>query len=270
VVPVLFHAGSFPVRTHEFFALLGVMVAMAVFLVDAGRHRRLDVRLVWIMAGALLGGGIGARLATVGEYLTSAADPGVAGALAQGGKSILGGLPGAYAGAVIAKRVVGYRRSTGDLFAPAVALGLAIGRVGCFFTEHIGTPTSLPWGIHVSSDAAARIPHCSWCVTGTAMHPSMLYEIVFLLVMFGLILWARPRLAVEGDSFKLFLLGYGLFRFWVEFVRGGEEVLAGLTRAQLFLIPTTLVMVAWFGPRLAVAPRRRLTAAALEAPHGGR
>ena len=139
----------------------------------------------WIVAGTLLGGAIGARVSTLWGYVDTAADPSLVGALADGGKSILGGLSGAYVGALVAKRILGYRRSTGDLFAPAVALGMAVGRVGCFLTEQVGTPTSMPWGIHVSPEAAARIPHCPWCLSGVAMHPSMLYEIAFHLVAFA-------------------------------------------------------------------------------------
>ncbi|MEA2900456.1 MAG: phosphatidylglycerol---prolipoprotein diacylglyceryl transferase [Actinomycetota bacterium] len=248
--PVLFHvdswAGSVGVPTHAFFVALGLLTAGAVFLVEGRRRGRLDEAMGWIVAGTLLGGAIGARLSTLWAYVDSAADPSVMGALADGGKSILGGLSGAYVGALVAKRILGYRRSTGDLFAPAVALGMAVGRVGCFLTEQVGTPTSMPWGIHLSPEAAARIPHCPWCLTGVAMHPSMLYEIAFHLVAFAVVLRLRGRLRTEGDVFKLYLLGYALFRFWVEFVRGSPEVVAGLTRPQLFLIPSSLLLVAYF------------------------
>jgi len=57
-----------------------------------------------------------------------------------GNRSILGGLVGAWIGVHVAKKIVGYRVRTGDLFAPAVALGMAIGRVGCLLTELPGTP----------------------------------------------------------------------------------------------------------------------------------
>ncbi len=63
-------------------------------------------------------------------------------------------------GAIIAKQLVGYKKSTGDLFAPAVALGLTVGRIGCFLTEQVGTATSLPWGVSVNAQAAANLPNC--------------------------------------------------------------------------------------------------------------
>lgn len=256
--PVLFHvdywAGSYGVPTHAFFVALGLLTAAAVFVAESRRRGRLDEAMGWIVAGTLLGGAIGARLSTLWGYIDASADPSLAGALADGGKSILGGLSGAYVGALVTKRILGYRRSTGDLFAPAIALGMAVGRVGCFLTEQIGTPTSLPWGIHVSPEAAARIPHCPWCASGVAMHPSMLYEIAFHLIALVVVLRLRGRFQREGDVFKLYLLGYAVFRFWVEFVRGGPQVVAGLTRPQLFLIPSALVLAAYFGRRLARPP----------------
>src|SRR5206468_6109316 len=139
------------------------------------------------------------------------------GMVLRGGRSILGGLTGAYVGAHITKRLVGYTRKTGDLFAPAVALGMAIGRVGCFLSEQVGTPTTLPWGLRLSNATLARIPNCSYCTPGVSLHPSFLYEIAFHLAMFVLLLvYLRPRVRVEGDLFKIYLLAYALFRFFVE------------------------------------------------------
>ena len=156
---------------------------------------------------------------------------------------MLGGLAGAYAGAVVAKKIVGYKASTGELFAPAVAAGMAVGRIGCFLTEQIGTATTLPWGITLSPAVAATVPNCPQCIGGTAMHPSFLYEILFHTVAL-IVLWAtRDRLAA-GQSFKLYLLGYGIFRLAVEFVRGNPDMALGLSGSQLFLL-VTLPPLAW-------------------------
>jgi phosphatidylglycerol---prolipoprotein diacylglyceryl transferase len=163
----------------------------------------------------------------------------------EGGKSILGGLAGAYLGAILAKRLIGYRSHTGDLFAPAVALGMAVGRVGCLLTEQIGTPTSMPWGISVSRAVAEHIPNCPACASGARMHPSFLYEIIFHAGMFAYLWWLRGRVALRGELLKRYLLAYALFRFAVEFVRGNEVVWQGLTRSQLFLIPSTLLLL-WY------------------------
>lgn len=245
--PILFHAGPFPVPSHELFILLGLLAAAAVFFHEAARREMLSEQTLWIVAGALIGGGVGARLGMVWRYLAAAPYPTLPGFVLEGGRSIIGGLAGAYVGALIAKRIIGYRRRTGDCFAPAVALGMAIGRWGCFLSEQIGTPTTLPWGIRPSPDVAARIPNCPWCASGVAMHPSFLYEIAFHVLMFAVLWWwLRPRVHVEGELFKIYVLAYAVFRFFVEFVRGNEVVWHGLTRSQLVLVPGTLLLVAYF------------------------
>lgn len=138
--------------------------------------------------------------------------------------------------AIIAKQLVGYKKSTGDLFAPAVALGLAVGRIGCFLTEQVGTATSLPWGVSVNAQAAANLPNCPQCLLNQPMHPSFLYESLFMLIAFSAMWWSRDRLTTDGLMFKLFLLSYGIFRFGVEFVRGNPDMAFGLSGSQLFLV----------------------------------
>ena len=204
--PVLFHLWSYAVPTHDFFVLLGVLAGLLVFLAEARRRDMVDERILWIVVGALLCGAVAARLSALWRYVAIAPEPTLRGFLVGGGRSILGGLAGAYAGVVLTKRLVGYREPTGDLFAPAVALAMAVGRWGCFFTELPGTPTRLAWAVTFYD--------------GEPRHPSFLYEIIFQFGLFGLLWWARPRVSVKGELFKIYLLAYALFRFAVEFVRG--------------------------------------------------
>ena len=126
-----------------------------------------------------------------------------------------------------------------------MALGLAVGRIGCFLTEQVGTPTTMPWGITVPAETAASIPSCPQCLTGQPMHPSFLYEIGFLAIAFVVLWWGRDRLAVDGLSFKLFLVGYGLFRFAAEFVRGNPEMAFGLSGSQIFLLLTVPPLIVY-------------------------
>ncbi len=250
--PVLFEVLGWGVPTHEFFIGIGVAVAALIYFLEARRKGQLGEQTAWIAVGALIGGAILAKVGSAWRFVGSGAT--VEELFLFGGRSILGGLAGAYIGAVIAKRLVGYRRSTGDLFAPAVAIGLAIGRIGCFLTEQVGTPTTMPWGVTVSAEAAASIQNCPQCLTGEAMHPSFLYEIAFMAIAFAVLWWGRDRLAA-GLSFKLFLLGYGLLRFGLEFVRGNPDMAFGLSGSQIFLlltIPLLIVHVA----RLSYQERR--------------
>jgi phosphatidylglycerol---prolipoprotein diacylglyceryl transferase len=256
VHPILFRLGAVAVPAHPTFIVLGALAALAVFVREARRRASWDEDLFWIATGTLLAGAVGAHVGTGLHYARLRPDAGLLEIWVQGGRSILGGLAGAYAGALLTKRLRGYHASTGDLFAPAVALGMAIGRWGCFLSEQVGTPTTLPWGLRLDAATAARIPNCPWCATGVAMHPSFLYEIAFHLAAFAWLVRRRDDAGVPGDRFKRYLLAYAVFRFLVEFVRGNELVWHGLTRSQLFLIPSSALLVWYF----AVTRPRRLRA----------
>jgi phosphatidylglycerol:prolipoprotein diacylglycerol transferase len=242
--PILFDVAGFGVPSHEFFILLGVIAAAFVFFSETRRRGPVDERLLWIVAGTLLAGAIGARIGTSFRYAVITGDATLTGMLLRGGRSILGGLAGAYVGAIATKRFIGYPHRTGDLFAPAVAIGMAIGRIGCLLSEQVGTPTSMPWGLALSDATLARIPSCPYCVPGVRLHPSFIYEIAFHLAMFAILWWyLRPRPHREGELFKIYLLAYAIFRFLVEFVRGNSILALGLTGSQLFLIPSALLLV---------------------------
>lgn len=251
MVPTLFHLGGLAVPTHTFFVVLGTGAALTVFALES-RRRGVSNNSMWtVAAGSLLGGAIFAKASTAWRYVAEGEGFSFQGVLVHGGKSIVGGLAGAYLGAILTKRLLGYREKTGDVFAPAVALGIAVGRVGCFLTEQIGTPTGTSWGFVPPAEQAADIPNCPQCLLGVPLHPSFLYEIAFCLLAFGGLMAMRDRIPVPGESFKLFLLGYGLFRFGVEFVRGNPEMAFGLTGTQLFLLATMPILIGYFVAQLA-------------------
>jgi len=255
------HIGPLEIGTHGLFVALGVSVAVVILWVRAG-GRRMDRTMASLIAGGLFSGAILAKLGTGWQYLVSSDDPSLLGLLVDGGQSVLGGLAGAYFGVVVTKRFIGYRHSTGDWFAPGVAGGLAVGRIGCFLTEQIGTPTGLPWGLTVSPELANTMPYCPSCALGQPMHPSFLYEIAFHVVAFVLLIRYGGRVVKPGDSFKVYLLAYALFRFAVEFVRDNPEMAFGLTGSQLFLLTTVPLGTAAYlwkrtrSPRLVLEPAR--------------
>ena len=246
--PVLVRLAGWDVPTHPFFVALGVTVAAAVFFREARSRGQLREETLVAVVGALVGGAIGMRLSGWARHLDLLDNAGLLDAWQYGARSILGGLTGAYVGVLVAKRAIGYRERTGDLFAPAVALGMAVGRIGCFLTEPPGRPTSLPWGIR--SDAP--LPGCDGCVTGAPMHPSFLYEIAFHLAAFAALLWLKARIKAPGELLTLYLAGYAGFRFAVEFARANETVWLDLTRPQWFLLPCLALLAA----RVSVQYRR--------------
>lgn len=260
--PVLLRVGPLDVATHGFFVLLGVLVATLVVLAEGRRRGMLDEGLLTTAVGALVGGAIGMHAAGWLRHLDPSRNPSLAIAWQYGAKSILGGLTGAYLGAIVAKRLYGYPVRTGDVFAPAVALGMAVGRFGCFFAEPPGRVTSVPWGIQ--TDAA--IPSCPGCAGGQAMHPSFLYEIAFHLAAFCALRWLRGRVSAPGELLTMYLGAYAVFRFGVEFTRANEVVAAGLTRGQWFLLAVAPLLLA----RIGVSWRRGHYADVLAALFPGR
>ena len=247
MLPILARFGPVTIGTHDFFTLLGLAAGFALYYRALRRDHLLSPQITLISVAAILGGALGARLITSWEILddVNAANLPLTYLLTHGPKSILGGLAGGYLAIVLTKRALGFTLSTGDYYAAAIPLALAIGRVGCFLAElPLGTPTALPWGMTVSPEAAAAFAWCPGC--SGPMHPSMLYEIGFHLAAFTLIVRRGPLLPVRGDTLKAYLLAYGLFRFGIEFVRGNEVQWLGLTGPQLVLIPLTSLLVIHF------------------------
>lgn len=117
-----------------------------------------------------------------------------------------------------------------DLIAPALLLGQAIGRVGCTIAgDHPGIATSLPWGVvytHPDNPAFGM----------GATHPVVVYEIIYLLIVFGVLLKLRGRLKPDGSLFLIYLSLYSLWRFGSHFLRLDDPFLFGLQQAQVIAI----------------------------------
>lgn len=143
------------------------------------------------------------------------------GTLLLSGKTILLGLVGGYAGVELAKWRLGIRTKTGDHFVVPVAIGIGVGRLGCFFGGCCyGTPTELSWGVVFPS------------VDSVARHPTQIYECIFHIgmgfAMYGMFSKGKWR----GQLFKLYLLSYFAFRFLTEFIRPEIHWAFGLTAYQ--------------------------------------
>lgn len=246
--PIIWRHGDLVLYTHDVFTTAGLLAGLAVYYVNLRRDRMLGLPILYISIAAVVGGGVGARLITAWEHIPYYSNPEAVPLtmlVAHSGKSIIGGLVGGYIATVLAKRAFGYRESTGDHYAAAIPLAMIIGRIGCFFSElPLGKPTDLPWGMTVAPEAAAQFAVCPGCQG--RMHPSMLYEIGFHVVALVLILRFRRLIPVRGDTLKLYLLSYAVFRFGVEFVRANPEQLAGLTGPQIVLIPLTALLLVHF------------------------
>ena len=148
------------------------------------------------------------------------------------GKTIVGGILGGWIGVELAKRRAGIRERTGDLFALPLAVGIAVGRIGCFLAgpaDHTaGNPTALPWGIAMGDDVRR--------------HPVALYEIAFLLLLLPLLVRAA-RKGPAGTAFRTFAGAYLLFRLVVDFWKPDPPPIAGGLSAIQWACAAGLVVV---------------------------
>jgi len=139
----------------------------------------------------------------------------------MGGKTIVGGLLGGTIAVEWIKRRLGIKERTGDLFAAPLVLGIAIGRIGCFFAGltdgTYGTATTLPWGVDFGD--------------GVRRHPTQLYEIVAMAGFYVVIRWFAGRPHLTGDLFRLFLTGYLAWRLVIDSQKP-EPRWGGLTTIQ--------------------------------------
>lgn len=233
-------------QVHGLFAGLGVVFGLVFYAYERRRRGLTDQRL-WTLAGfAVAFGAIGSRILTW-DFTSK---PSMEDWWVNGDRSVLAGLVGAWLGIHLGKRLIGYRDSTGDLFAPAVALSMAVGRIGCLLTELPGTPTGGQWGLFLSPDQAALFGGQA----GVGLHPSFAYEIAFHAAAFGLMWRFRDSLARPGDLFVCYVTAYALFRFAVEFVRGNHILWLGLSGPQWFLL-VMLPLLGWRVQKVLAARR---------------
>lgn len=225
--PYYFELFGSRIHPHLVFESLGYFTGARVYFAQRWRSAQPDMPLeanLWLLVGAIFGAWVGSKLLAWAEsphfYLAALRIDSTA---LLGGKTIVGGLLGGWAGAELAKSRLGLTASTGDRFVWPLALGTAIGRVGCFLTglsDHTyGITTTLPWGVDFGD--------------GLARHPTQLYESVFVLLLAGAVWWiGRNRPVPPGARFRLYFAGYFVFRFFVEFIKPREIPLLGLSAIQ--------------------------------------
>lgn len=243
MVPILFTISGIPIYSHGFFTVLGLLAGIAWLVVESRRRHWPKEEVVPIAMAAFVGGMIGARASIVffnGPQTAPVVldfyrlfDPTV------GLGSIVGGVIGAYIAGYIASRIIGKAGCACDAFAPALALAMTIGRIGCFlsFEDGLGKPTSLPVGVWVPVAGGG----------GYLAHPTPLYDAAFNLAWFAILLLLRdhPRLQ-NGNLLKLGLAGYAVFRFLVEFLRNNRLLLWGLTGQQFACLALLLALIAYY------------------------
>jgi phosphatidylglycerol:prolipoprotein diacylglycerol transferase len=273
--PILFslRLGSHEVGLHTYGVLIALGIAAGIALAyREGRRQGLDGgRLLdlafWLTVAGLLGSRLAYGLVNLGDFARACvgsdqplgAEPRSLGAWLSDCTRILhvwegglvfygGGIGAAVVAALFARRERWSFWRVGDVFAPALALGHALGRLGCFAAGCcFGKAAAVPWAVSFPAGSVAFDEMLSQgaIAPGAALtsplHPTQLYEAAGELLIFGLLLALRPRVRDRaGALFLAYVALYAPLRFVVEVFRGDA--------ARLYVVPlTTPRLAAWLG-----------------------
>ena len=240
--PVYFYLG--PLKLHPHFVMEAAAYALGLYLALFRRLRSAVSSTVVsdpnmrpselpeispsqrtsVSVGALVGALLGAKLLVALQHLNLlGTDWRMFLLVLLQGKTIVGALLGGLIGVEVTKQHIGVRRSTGDSFVYPVLFGMVLGRVGCFLTglsdRTYGIATTLPWGVDFGD--------------GISRHPTQLYEVAFLLLLFLALKGHEKRPRKEGDLFKFYMIAYLSFRFFVDFIKPEFRPVLGLSAIQM-------------------------------------
>lgn len=257
--PILFEVG--PITIYSYGVLLAaaylIGLGMAVRRATAAGYdgnRVLDLG-IWVIIAALVGAK-GLLFVVDFNHFTSSREEFFS--LLRSGGVFYGGLIAASLTCIYQLRKHKLPLWTsGDLFAPGIALGYMVGRLGCFAAGCCyGKPTQVAWAVTFTDPAAALNVGTPLNV---ALHPTQLYESLAGLVIFLVVIALERRgKPYPGRTFWQFVLMYAISRFIIEFFRGDDRgAVAMFSTSQtisLVLAPLSIIMLAWLG-RQAVAVR---------------
>ncbi len=238
--PILLKIGPLTIHTYGVMVALGMGAGLVVLYRLAQKDDLDGEKVLSLALWLILAGVIGARLAHValepGQYL---ARPLRILYIWQGGLAFSGGVIAALAlGWWLARRRGLPLLRLMDAAAPALAVGQAFGRLGCFFSgDSFGKPFSGLWAVTFTD------PH-SAAPRGIPLHPTQLYASGALFLIFFITLWLWPRRRFSGQLFFVYGLLHGVARLVVEHFRGdwrGEPILGLITPTGLFALGMALV-----------------------------
>lgn len=202
--PVLFSYGPLEVYSYTVCILAAVLVGGWLTLREARRRGRLNEDTLMVGSIGLLAGVAGAKLSML-VFLGPSGFLRLLPTIPSNGAAWTGALVAGYLGVVLAERKLQVGQCTGDLVAPFIPLSMAIGRLGNFLAgDAYGTVTSLPWGVYMA---------------GATRHPVQLYELALDLMLFAVLWRWRQRPTRNGELFRMYVVGYAIVRFPLEFLR---------------------------------------------------
>lgn len=246
--PILFEVGDWPVYAYGVLLAAAYLLALQ-FAVFRARRQGVDPTKVmdlgiYLIIAALVGAKL---MLVVVDFDYFMRQPAELLSLVRAGGVFYGGLIAALVVALWLVRRYGFSIWTAaDLFAPGIALGHVIGRLGCFLAGCCyGKPTSLPWGVTFTNPVAAENVGTP---LGVALHPTQLYDAgAELLILTILLVTERRGRPFAGRTFWLYMLLYGVSRFIVEIYRGDDRgMFMGLSTSQavsVVIVPLALLML---------------------------
>lgn len=214
--PILIHIGSFNLYTYGLFVALGFMTAMGVSQKNATPHGISHETIANIFFVILISALLGARLLYVGinfdVYKHNLLD---IFKIWNGGLVFFGGFLSAVVVTIIYLKINSLDVwKTADIISPGIALGHAVGRIGCFFAGCCyGKECDLPIAIKFTNPE-------SLAPLGVYLHPTQIYSVFSNLILFFILLWIQKRKKFNGMVFLSYIMLYSLFRSIVEFFRG--------------------------------------------------
>jgi phosphatidylglycerol:prolipoprotein diacylglycerol transferase len=263
--PILFEIGRFPVYTYGLLLAAAYLLGLQFALMRA-RTRGLDANRVmdlgiWIIISALAGAKL---LLLIVEFDTFGRNPAEWLMLLRSGGVFYGGLVAAVVVALwYLRRHKMPMWTVTDVFAPGIALGHVIGRMGCFFAGCcFGRPTDVPWAITFHNTYAEQN---AGTLLNVPLHPTQLYEAgAELLILLVLLATERKGRPFPGRTFWGYMFLYAVSRFIIEFYRGDPRGTVGMFSTSQFvsliLAPLAIVMLIILrrrtGPEPASAVRR--------------
>lgn len=244
--PVVFEIGESKILLHSILEVIAYFVAFRYFLFLRKKQGDSIVQTnrMWIIIGAIFGSLIGSRLIGGLEDPTQIAKAENVFLYFYSNKTVLGGFLGGLFGVELIKKIIGEKQASGDLFTYPMLLGLIIGRIGCFsmgvYEETYGIQTNFITGMELGD--------------GIKRHPVVLYEIGYLILLWLIIYFLTIKISfAQGARFKLFIVGYCLFRFACDFIKPHYNVWQTLSTIQL----TALAGLLWY-IRYFVQPKKIL------------
>ena len=233
--PNIFQAGNFILTWHGFFSFVAVVISV-ILVARWARSEDIEPDVVYATAiWAIIGGILGARVIhVIDRWDIYSSNPAEILAIWSGGIALFGAIIGGLLAGVLYAKIQGYPiGKLADMAAPAILIGQTVGRIGDIINgEHIAKVTNLPWGfVYSHPDSLSYQVHRM-----LSSHPVIAYEMIWNMVVFGIVWKMRGRIRPYGMLFAMYIGLYSFGRFFISFLREDKVWFAGLQEAHIIAI----------------------------------